>query len=217
MAGLLPPVFIFSRALRSSELRNGGYVCGQLARHIPGGAEVTLRASAPPDRQLDVVATDDGLWIFAMAPHRTIGKCGTYAPGEGKLRRSMCSRATDADQATRASAADVFRVRPCKGAGRRPAHFSWAAWASIPERFGSARGDLDPGSDLGGGGRLRRVRISPVGARLSHGLCFLAGPGERQLRPDADPVGSDVGTDRDTAAPGRTLRHHCVGGRPRRP
>ena len=41
---------------------NGGYVCGRLAGHIPGGAEVTLRAPPPLDRQLDVVATDDGLW-----------------------------------------------------------------------------------------------------------------------------------------------------------
>jgi hypothetical protein len=41
---------------------NGGYVCGRLARHIQGDAEVTLRAPPPLDKQLDVVATDDGLW-----------------------------------------------------------------------------------------------------------------------------------------------------------
>jgi hypothetical protein len=41
---------------------NGGYVCGRLARHISSGAEVTLRAPPPLDKQLDVVATDDGLW-----------------------------------------------------------------------------------------------------------------------------------------------------------
>jgi hypothetical protein len=41
---------------------NGGYVCGRLARHIPGGAEVTLRTPPPLDTRLDVVATDDGLW-----------------------------------------------------------------------------------------------------------------------------------------------------------
>src|SRR3981189_2214940 len=41
---------------------NGGYVCGRLARHIPGGAEVTLRAPPPLDKPLDVGATDDGLW-----------------------------------------------------------------------------------------------------------------------------------------------------------
>lgn len=41
---------------------NGGYVCGRLARHIPGGAEVTLRAPPPLDKPLDAVATEDGTW-----------------------------------------------------------------------------------------------------------------------------------------------------------
>jgi hypothetical protein len=39
---------------------NGGYVCGRLARHIPGAAEVTLRAPPPLDTPLDAVATNDG-------------------------------------------------------------------------------------------------------------------------------------------------------------
>jgi hypothetical protein len=37
---------------------------------------------------------------------------------------TKCSRAADADQATRASAADVFRVRSCNRAGRRPRIFA---------------------------------------------------------------------------------------------
>ena len=41
---------------------NGGYVCGRLARHIPGDAEVTLRVPPPLDRPLEVAATDDGSW-----------------------------------------------------------------------------------------------------------------------------------------------------------
>jgi hypothetical protein len=41
---------------------NGGYVCGRLARHIAGGAEVTLRAPPPLDKPLDAVAVDDGSW-----------------------------------------------------------------------------------------------------------------------------------------------------------
>src|SRR3981189_3149568 len=41
---------------------NGGYVCGRLARDIPGGAEVTLRAPPPLHKRRDVGATDDGLW-----------------------------------------------------------------------------------------------------------------------------------------------------------
>ncbi|MCK1707827.1 MULTISPECIES: hypothetical protein [unclassified Bradyrhizobium] len=41
---------------------NGGYVCGRLARHIAGGAEVTLRAPPPLDKPLDTIAIDDGAW-----------------------------------------------------------------------------------------------------------------------------------------------------------
>lgn len=41
---------------------NGGYVCGRLAQHIRGGAEITLRAPPPLDRRLDVVATDGASW-----------------------------------------------------------------------------------------------------------------------------------------------------------
>jgi hypothetical protein len=41
---------------------NGGYVCGRLARHIPGAAEVTLRAPPPLDTPLDTIAIDDGTW-----------------------------------------------------------------------------------------------------------------------------------------------------------
>jgi len=41
---------------------NGGYVFGRLARHIPGGAEVTLRTPPPLEKQLDVVATGGGSW-----------------------------------------------------------------------------------------------------------------------------------------------------------
>ncbi|WP_128926658.1 hypothetical protein [Bradyrhizobium guangxiense] len=41
---------------------NGGYVCGRLARHIPGPAEVTLRAPPPLDTPLAAGMTDDGTW-----------------------------------------------------------------------------------------------------------------------------------------------------------
>ena len=41
---------------------NGGYVCGRLAGHIGGGAGITLRAPVPLDKQLEVVAVDDGVW-----------------------------------------------------------------------------------------------------------------------------------------------------------
>jgi len=47
---------------------NGGYVCGRLARYIPGGAEITLHAPPPLDRALDVAAVDDGRWELRDGP-----------------------------------------------------------------------------------------------------------------------------------------------------
>lgn len=41
---------------------NGGYVCGQLARSIPGDAEITLRAPPPLETRLDIVATTANSW-----------------------------------------------------------------------------------------------------------------------------------------------------------
>jgi hypothetical protein len=58
----MPSVIIDKRYCGPPNSGNGGYVCGRLARHIPGGAEVTLRVPPPLDKPLDVVATDGGLW-----------------------------------------------------------------------------------------------------------------------------------------------------------
>ncbi len=76
---------------------NGGYVCGRLARHIPGGAEVTLRAPPPLDKPLDVVAADDGQWELrdgatVVATGRPASR-RTCAPGDGQLRGGTRSRA----------------------------------------------------------------------------------------------------------------------------
>ena len=41
---------------------NGGYVCGMLARHISGAAEITLRAPPPLETELSVVEVGAGRW-----------------------------------------------------------------------------------------------------------------------------------------------------------
>jgi hypothetical protein len=58
----MPSIIIGKRYCGPPNSGNGGYVCGRLARHIEGGAEVTLRAPPPLDRPLDAVATNDGSW-----------------------------------------------------------------------------------------------------------------------------------------------------------
>src|SRR6267154_1295695 len=60
--GSMTSVIIDKRYCGPPNSGNGGYICGRLARHIPGGAEVTLRAPPPLDRPLDVAAMDDGSW-----------------------------------------------------------------------------------------------------------------------------------------------------------
>src|SRR5438128_1766437 len=40
---------------------NGGYVCGLLAAHIDGDAEITLRAPPPLGQRLDLVAGEHGV------------------------------------------------------------------------------------------------------------------------------------------------------------
>src|SRR3981081_2968205 len=60
--GSMTSIIIDKRYCGPPNSGNGGYVCGRLARHIPGGAEVTLRSPTPLDKPLDVIATEDGSW-----------------------------------------------------------------------------------------------------------------------------------------------------------
>ncbi|KJC34989.1 hypothetical protein [Bradyrhizobium sp. LTSP857] len=58
----MTPIIIDKRYCGPPNSGNGGYVCGRLAMHIPGGAEVTLRAPPPLEKPLDTIATADGTW-----------------------------------------------------------------------------------------------------------------------------------------------------------
>ncbi|SCB54013.1 hypothetical protein GA0061098_102294 [Bradyrhizobium shewense] len=58
----MAPIIIDKRYCGPPNSGNGGYVCGRLARHIPGPAEVTLRAPPPLDTPLAAVATDGDTW-----------------------------------------------------------------------------------------------------------------------------------------------------------
>src|SRR5258708_84856 len=58
----IPPIRIAKPSCAPPTSGRGGYFCAGRAWHIPGGAEVPLRAPPPLDKPLDVVAMDDGLW-----------------------------------------------------------------------------------------------------------------------------------------------------------
>jgi hypothetical protein len=47
---------------------NGGYVCGMLARHIDGAAEVMLRAPPPLEIELSAVEVGAGQWELRRGP-----------------------------------------------------------------------------------------------------------------------------------------------------
>ena len=70
---------------------NGGYVCGMLARHIAGAAEVTLRAPPPLETELSVVEVGAGLWELRQGT-------ATMATGRAvTLDMSRLERATYAE------------------------------------------------------------------------------------------------------------------------
>ena len=82
---------------------NGGYVCGRLARHIPGGAEITLRAPPPLQRPLDVVAADDGSCngSWELRDGATIVATGRIASIElGRLEKASFEEANAAELLT---------------------------------------------------------------------------------------------------------------------
>jgi len=56
----MPSITIDRRFRGPPNSGNGGYVCGLLAAHIGGSAEITLRAPPPLGRSLDVVASTRG-------------------------------------------------------------------------------------------------------------------------------------------------------------
>jgi hypothetical protein len=56
----MPSITIDKRFRGPANSGNGGYVCGRIARHIDGGAEITLRAPPPLEQRLDIAAVANG-------------------------------------------------------------------------------------------------------------------------------------------------------------
>jgi len=56
----MPSITIDRRFRGPPNCGNGGYVCGLLAAHIDGGAEITLRVPTPLEQRLDIAAGTDG-------------------------------------------------------------------------------------------------------------------------------------------------------------
>src|SRR5262245_15114985 len=81
---------------------NGGYVCGQLAQHISGAAEVTLHAPPPLETALSVVEAGAGLWELRQGMARV-------ATG-----RAITLDLNGLEQATYAEAVEAEKRTPIK-------------------------------------------------------------------------------------------------------
>ncbi|MGY4334293.1 hypothetical protein ACVWWG_008710 [Bradyrhizobium sp. LB7.2] len=147
----MTPIIIDKRYCGPPNSGNGGYVCGRLARHIPGGAEVTLRAPPPLEKPLDAIATDDGTW--ELRDGGNIVATGRAANVElARLEKASFEEACAAELLTPVKPHEhplptCFVCGPAKGEGRWPAHLRRIARASLAER--RSRSELDTGSKSG--------------------------------------------------------------------
>jgi hypothetical protein len=78
---------------------NGGYVCGMLARHIPGAAEVALRAPPPLETELDVVEVEAGRWELRQGT-TTIATGRSIKLDTNRLERATYDEAVEAEKLT---------------------------------------------------------------------------------------------------------------------
>ena len=78
---------------------NGGYVCGMLARHIPGAAEVALRAPPPLETELDVVEVEAGRWELRQGT-ATIAIGRSTKLDTNRLERATYDKAVEAEKHT---------------------------------------------------------------------------------------------------------------------
>ena len=78
---------------------NGGYVCGMLARHIPGAAQVALRAPPPLETQLDAIEVEAGRWELRQGTATiAIGRPTTL--DMSRLERATYAEAVEAEKRT---------------------------------------------------------------------------------------------------------------------
>ena len=70
----MPSVLINKRFCGPPKSANGGYVCGLLAAHIHGDAEVTLLAPPPLDQPLDIVAREQSVELRTEETTLAIGR-----------------------------------------------------------------------------------------------------------------------------------------------
>ena len=75
---------------------NGGYVCGLLAKHFPGSAEITLRAPPPLERELHIETCADGAVELHAAEKLIAAGRPVRFDGAGQAGKYLLASATPA-------------------------------------------------------------------------------------------------------------------------
>jgi hypothetical protein len=195
---------------------NGGYVCGRLARHIPGGAEVTLRAPPPLDTPLDAVATADGTWELCD---------GDKVVATGRAASVELSRVETASFEEARAAELLTPVKPHE-------HPLPTCFVCGPAR---AKGDglrISAGSLRGHNAVLAASWTPDQNLAAEDGLvapeflwsaldcprlCLQLRSADRQFRQGTAAAGADVGSHQNPPTPRGALHHHGLADGPRRP
>jgi hypothetical protein len=200
---------------------NGGYVCGMLARHIGGAAEVTLRASPPLETEMDVVEPEPGKWELRKGAD-VVATGRTVTIDLSRLERATYDEAIEAETRTPVKPHEhplpmCFVCGPDRVAGDGLRLFA-GPLARQPEDGTVVFGVPwipDPGLADSDGLVAPEFVWSALGC--STGYVFGLRPRNGTLQRRAHSIGPTVGTRRGSPASRRTLRGDFVAERPRRP
>jgi hypothetical protein len=130
---------------------NGGYVCGLLATHIQGSAEITLLAPPPLDRRLDLVVAEHGATLrqgeTTLATGRPVRIDALEIPIVGFCQALDAVRQSPYDERSHPlptcfvcgparSDGDGLRIiprpiRPCPGYGAGTVAAPWVPYANL--------------------------------------------------------------------------------------
>lgn len=143
---------------------NGGYVCGLVARYVPGDAEVSLRVPPPLDTAMRIVRVGEGGEVDLVAGDRVVAHGGPAAA----LRPSDVGRPIPPPtlgQAEAASAlypghaAHVFPTCFTCGTAREPGDGLRIHCGAVPDGDGVVASVWTPSADLAGPDGLVRPEI----------------------------------------------------------
>ena len=183
----MPSITIDKRFCGPPNSGNGGYVCGLLANHIDGGAEITLRAPPPLEKQLGIVAGTDG--ALALREGETI--LATGRPAQIEVSQIPTASYAEAEDAVRRTPFDennhtfptCFVCGPARAPGDGLRIFAGPLSARTDQKTGAFAASWVPDANLAGADG--RVAAEFIWAALDCPTGY-AGLGTLSLGPNRD-------------------------------